>query len=56
MKLHTLLDLHGSIPTVVEITGARTSDNSILAAAFFVVRTRKNMLFRRRYGGFVLTI
>lgn len=78
VKLHTLLDLHGSIPTVVEITGARTSDNSILermtpesgafyimdrgyihaaplykltlAAAFFVVRTRKNMLFRRRYS------
>jgi hypothetical protein len=78
VKLHTLLDLHGSIPTVVQITGARTSDNSILeqitpesgafyimdrgyihaaplyrltlAAAFFVVRTRKNMLFRRRYS------
>src|SRR5580700_6122832 len=78
LKLHTLLDLRGNIPTVVEITGARTSDNSILdritpesgayyimdrgyihaarlyqltlAAAFFVVRTRKNLLFRRRYS------
>lgn len=78
VKLHTLLDLRGNIPTVVEITGARISDNSILenltpesgafyimdrgyihaaplyeltkAAAFFVVRTRKNMLFRRRYS------
>lgn len=78
VKLHTLLDLRGSIPSVVEITGARVSDNSVLdritpesgafyimdrgyihaarlykltlAAAFFVVRTRKNMLFRRRYS------
>lgn len=78
VKLHTLLDLRGSIPTVVEITGARVSDNSVLdritpesgafyimdrgyihaarlyqltlAAAFFLVRTRKNMLFRRRYS------
>jgi hypothetical protein len=76
VKLHTVLDLRGSIPTVIEITGARVSDNSMLdqitpesgafyimdrgyihaarlyqltvAAAFFVVRTRKNMLFRRR--------
>ena len=75
VKQHTLLDLRGSIPTVIEITGARVSDNSVLdritpesgafyimdrgyihaarlyqltlAAAFFVVRTRKNMLFRR---------
>ncbi len=77
-ETHTLLGLRGSIPTVVEITGARTSDNSVLgsiapeagayyimdrgyihtarlyqltlAAAFFVVRTRKNLLFRRRYS------
>jgi hypothetical protein len=76
VKLHTVLDLRGSIPTVIQITGARVSDNSMLdhitpesgafyimdrgyihaarlyqltvAAAFFVVRTRKNMLFRRR--------
>lgn len=76
VKLHTLLDLRGSIPTVIEITGARVSDNRVLdritpesgafyimdrgyihaarlyrftlAAAFFVVRTRRNMVFRRR--------
>jgi hypothetical protein len=78
IKLHTLLDLRGSIPTFIEITPARVSDNSILdrvtpesgafyimdrgyihaarlyrltlAAAFFVVRTRKNLQFRRRYS------
>ena len=76
VKMHTLLDLRGSIPTFVEITPARVSDNSILdrmppepgafyvmdrgyihaarlyrltlAAAFFVVRTRKNLQFQRR--------
>ncbi len=76
VKLHTLLDLRGSIPTVIEITGARVNDNTALdritpesgafyvmdrgyihaarlyritlSAAFFVVRTRKNMQFRRR--------
>jgi len=78
IKLHTLLDVRGSIPTFIEITPARVSDNSILdrmtpesgafyimdrgyihaarlyrltlAAAFFVVRTRKNLQFRRRYS------
>ena len=78
VKLHTLLDLRGSIPTVIEITGARVNDNTVLdritpesgafyvmdrgyihaarlyritlSAAFFVVRTRKNMQFRRRYS------
>jgi hypothetical protein len=78
VKLHTLLDRRGNIPTVVEITGARTSDNGVLenitpesgayyimdrgyihtarlyqltlAAAFFVVRTRENLLFRRRHS------
>jgi hypothetical protein len=76
VKLHTLLDLRGSIPTVIEITGAHVNDNTALdrippesgafyvmdrgyihaarlyritlSAAFFVVRTRKNMQFRRR--------
>jgi hypothetical protein len=76
VKLHTLLDLRGSIPTVIEITVARVNDNTALdritpesgafyvmdrgyihaarlyritlSAAFFVVRTRKNMQFRRR--------
>jgi len=30
LKLHTLLDLRGSIPTYLHITGARTSDVSVL--------------------------
>ena len=78
MSINTLLDVRGSIPTFIEITPARVSDNSILdritpesgafyimdrgyihaarlyrltlAAAFFVVRTRKNLQFRRRYS------
>jgi len=78
VKLHTLLDLHGNIPTVIEITHGRISDVSqldrlrleagafyildrgyvhfqrlyqfTLAAAFFVVRARQNMQFRRRYS------
>jgi hypothetical protein len=30
LKLHTLLDLRGSIPTYLHVTGARTSDVSVL--------------------------
>src|SRR5258708_22707708 len=43
VKLHTLLDLRGSIPTVIEITGARVSDNSVLglitpeSGAFYIM-------------------
>jgi hypothetical protein len=78
VKVHTLLDLRGSIPSYIHISGARTSDVSVLdhlplqpgaiyvmdrgyihfkrlyalaqAAVFFVVRTRSNMKFRRRYS------
>ena len=78
VKLHTLLDLHGNIPSVVHITHGRISDVSqldrlslepgafyildrgyihfqrlyqfTLAAAFFVIRARKNMQYRRRYS------
>jgi hypothetical protein len=78
VKLHTLLDLRGSIPSFLHISGAHTSDVSVLdhlplqagafyvmdrgyihfkrlyvlaqAAAFFVVRARANMQFRRRYS------
>lgn len=78
VKLHTLLDLHGNIPSVVHITPGRVSDVSqldslrlepgafyildrgyihfqrlyrfTLAAAFFVVRARQNMQYRRRYS------
>ena len=78
VKMHTLLDVRGSIPSFVLITPARTSDVSaldhlvleagsfyvmdrgyihfarlyrfVLAAAFFVVRGRVNMQYRRRYS------
>lgn len=78
IKMHTLLDARGSIPSFVLITPARVSDVSVLdqlpletgafyvmdrgyihfarlyrfvvAAAFFVVRARFNMQYRRRYS------
>jgi hypothetical protein len=78
VKIHTLLDLRGNIPSFLHISGAHTSDVSLLdhlplqagafyvmdrgyihfkrlyamaqAAAFFVVRARDNMRFRRRYS------
>jgi len=78
VKVHTLLDLRGNIPSFLHISGAHTSDVSVLdhlplqagafyimdrgyihfkrlyalaqAAAFFVVRARANMRFRRRYS------
>jgi hypothetical protein len=78
VKMHTLLDLRGSIPRFVLITPGRVSDVSVLdhlalepgsfyvmdrgyihfarlyrfvlAAAFFVVRARVNMQYRRRYS------
>jgi hypothetical protein len=76
VKLHTLLDLHGNIPTFVRISRTKTSDAAVLeevplvagayyvldrgyndfgrlhqlagAGAFFVVRVRKNITFKRR--------
>jgi hypothetical protein len=78
VKLHTLLDLHGNIPTFIGITDGKVSDVRMLdeiipepgafyvmdrgyidferlyvftlCAAFFVVRTKKNVLLRRRYS------
>ena len=78
VKVHTLLDVRGSIPNFVRITPARIVDVSllddlpleagsfyvmdrgyvhfvrlyrfVLAAAFFVVRARLNMKYRRRYS------
>lgn len=78
VKMHTLLDARGSIPSFVLITPGRVSDVSaldhlvleagsfyvmdrgyihfahlyrfVLAAAFFVVRARLNMRYRRRYS------
>ncbi len=78
VKLHTLLDLHGNIPTFIRITDGKVHDVNILdeilpeagafyvmdrgyvdferlsvftlSAAFFVVRTKSNVLIQRRYS------
>lgn len=78
VKMHTLLDLHGNIPTFMRITDGKTSDVNILdeflpeagafyvmdrgyidferlfvftlCSAFFVVRTKENVLLQRRYS------
>jgi hypothetical protein len=77
-KMHTLLDLHGSIPTFIRITEGKTHDVNILdqiipeagsfyvmdrgyvdferlhlftlCSAFFVVRSKENILLQRRYS------
>ena len=76
VKMHTLLDLRGSIPTFIEVSDGKRSDVAILdeivpeagsfyvmdrgyldferlhvfqrRSAFFVTRTKSNVLFRRR--------
>jgi Domain of unknown function (DUF4372)/Transposase DDE domain len=78
VKMHTLLDLHGNIPTFISITSGKVHDVNILdeiwpeagafyvldrgyldfgrlfgftaAAAFFVVRTKSNVILERRYS------
>jgi transposase len=78
IKMHTLLDLHGNIPTFIGITDGTVHDVNILdeifpeagafyvmdrgyvdferlyiftlSAAFFVVRTKSNILLQRRYS------
>ena len=78
VKLHTLLDLHGNIPTFLRVTAGDVHDVNILdeivpeagafyvmdrgyidferlfvftlCSAFFVVRTKKNVLLQRRYS------
>jgi transposase len=78
VKMHTLLDLHGSIPTFIRITEGKTHDVNILdqfipeagsyyvmdrgyvdferlylftlCSAFFVVRSKENILLKRRYS------
>jgi len=78
VKMHTLLDLHGNIPTFIRITDGTVHDVNILdeilpeagafyvmdrgyidferlyvfslCAAFFVVRTKENVLLQRRYS------
>ena len=78
VKMHTLLDLHGNIPTFIRITDGKVHDVNMLdeimpepgafyvmdrgyidfqrlfvftlSAAFFVVRTKSNVLLQRRYS------
>src|SRR5438128_7256045 len=78
VKMHTLLDLHGNIPTFIRITDGKAHDVNILdeilpeagafyvmdrgyidferlyvftlSSAFFVVRTKENVLLQRRYS------
>jgi hypothetical protein len=78
VKMHTLLDLHGNIPSFIRITDGKVHDVNILdeifpeagafyvmdrgyidftrlfvftlCSAFFVVRTKENVLLQRRYS------
>ena len=78
VKMHTLLDLHGNIPTFISITEGRIHDVNILdeilpeagafyvidrgyvdfhrlyqftlGSAFFVTRTKSNVVLERRYS------
>jgi hypothetical protein len=78
VKRHTLLDLHGNIPTFIRITDGKVHDVNILdeivpeagafyvmdrgyidfdrlyfftlCSAFFVLRTKENVLLQRRYS------
>lgn len=78
IKLHTLLDLRGPIPTFIEVSDGKLHDVNVLDAivpepgsfyimdrayvdfgrlhvfhcggAFFVTRTKRGVLFRRRYS------
>jgi hypothetical protein len=78
VKMHTLLDLHGNIPTFIRITNGKVHDVNILdeimpeagafyvmdrgyidferlfvftlCSAFFVVRSKENVLLQRRYS------
>jgi hypothetical protein len=78
VKMHTLLDLHGNIPTFIRITNGTVHDVNLLdeilpeagafyvldrgyidfkrlfvftlCSAFFVVRTKENVLLQRRYS------
>ena len=77
VKMHTLLDLRGNIPTFIGITDGKVHDVNMLdqilpeagayvmdrgyvdferlyvftlSAAFFVVRTKSNVVLQRRYS------
>ena len=56
VKMHTLLDLRGNIPTFIAITEGKTHDVNILdvlepeQGASFVIRAKDNLRFRRLYS------
>ena len=78
VKMHTMLDLHGNIPTFIRVTDGKVHDVNILdeflpeagafyvmdrgyidferlfiftlCSAFFVVRSKENVLLQRRYS------
>jgi hypothetical protein len=78
VKMHTLLDLHGNIPTFIRISDGKLHDVNVLddipieagafyvidrgyldferlyrltlSAAFFVTRTKENVILQRRYS------
>jgi hypothetical protein len=78
VKMHTLLDLHGNIPTFIRVTSGDVHDVNLrdgilpeagafyvmdrgyidfqrlfifaLSSAFFIVRTKSNVLLQRRYS------
>ena len=78
VKMHTLLDLHGNIPTFIRISDGKLHDVNVLddipieagafyvfdrgyldferlyqltmSSAFFVTRTKQNVIFQRRYS------
>jgi len=78
VKIHTLLDLHGSVPAFIHVSDGKMHDVNVLdqivpeagafyvmdrayidfqrlyeftlSSAFFVTRTKKNMLLERRYS------
>lgn len=78
VKMHTLLDLHGNIPTLIRVTEGKVHDVNLLdeflpetgafyvmdrgyidferlfiftlCSAFFVVRSKENVLLQRRYS------
>ena len=56
VKLHTLLDLRGSIPTFIHISDGKLHDVNVLdlliieAGGFFVTRAKRNLDARRLYS------
>jgi len=60
VKMHTLLDLHGNIPSFIRITDGNVMDRGYIdfkrlyaftrELAFFVTRTKENVLLQRRYS------